>query len=80
MRHLREEYNRIQDPENEIGEDEPVFLLRAQDRAFPLMVNAYIFYQRAIGNHETADSLTNQLPEIYDWIKDNAVKDANRSK
>jgi hypothetical protein len=31
MRHAREDYNRIQDPENKIPADEPVFLLRAQD-------------------------------------------------
>ena len=35
MRHLRADYNRIQDPHNKIGSDEPVFLLRAQDKAFP---------------------------------------------
>ena len=31
MRHAREDYNRIQDPAGLIPEDEPVFLLRAQD-------------------------------------------------
>lgn len=31
MRHAREDYNRIQDPANLIPEDEPVFLIRAQD-------------------------------------------------
>lgn len=31
MRHARDDYNRIQDPEGKIPEDEPVFLLRAQD-------------------------------------------------
>jgi len=35
MKHAREDYNRIQDPENKIGEDEPVFLLRAQDVSAP---------------------------------------------
>lgn len=32
MKHAREDYNRIQDPDNKIPEDEPVFLLRAQDQ------------------------------------------------
>ncbi len=32
MLHTREDYNRIQDPHNKIPDDEPVFLLRAQDR------------------------------------------------
>lgn len=31
MKHARPDYNRIQDPENKIPADEPVFLLRAQD-------------------------------------------------
>jgi hypothetical protein len=32
MRHAREDYNRFQDPENLIPDEEPVFLLRARDR------------------------------------------------
>jgi len=31
MLHNRPDYNRIQDPENLIPEDEPVFLIRAKD-------------------------------------------------
>jgi len=38
MRHAREDYNRIQDPEDKIPHDEPVFLLRAQDLVAPLVV------------------------------------------
>ncbi len=32
MRHAREDYNRIQDPQNKIPLLEPVFLLRGQDK------------------------------------------------
>jgi hypothetical protein len=32
MKHARDDYNRIQDPAGLIPEDEPVFLLRAQDK------------------------------------------------
>ena len=32
MKHARSDYDRIQDPAELIPEDEPVFLLRAQDR------------------------------------------------
>lgn len=35
MKHARADYNRIQDPEGKIGEDEPVFLLRAKDVSAP---------------------------------------------
>jgi len=38
MRHAREDYNRIQDPEGKIPSNEPVFLLRAQDITAPLVV------------------------------------------
>lgn len=31
MKHARPDYDRIQDPEKKINDDEPVFLLRAQD-------------------------------------------------
>jgi len=31
MKHARPDYNRIQDPENKIPVDEPVFIIRAQD-------------------------------------------------
>ena len=32
MRHFRPDYNRIQDPANIIPENEPVFILRGQDK------------------------------------------------
>ena len=41
MIHAREDYNRIQDPEGLIPEDEPVFLIRAQDPNFPAAVKHY---------------------------------------
>ena len=41
MIHAREDYNRIQDPENIIPEDEPVFLLRASDKFAPDVVEEW---------------------------------------
>lgn len=41
MKHARPDYNRIQDPAGKIPEDEPVFLLRGQDKAAPGAVRAY---------------------------------------
>jgi hypothetical protein len=38
MKHAREDYNRIQDPAGLIPEDEPVFLLRAQDMLAPATI------------------------------------------
>lgn len=35
MLHARPDYDHIQDPTGKIGEDEPVFLLRAKDQLAP---------------------------------------------
>lgn len=43
MLHARTDYNvRIQDSENKIGENEPVFLLRAQDKCMIPTLWAYL--------------------------------------
>ncbi len=41
MKHARSDYNRFQDPEGKIPEDEPVFLIRGQDPAGPATLEAY---------------------------------------
>ena len=41
MKHAREDYNRIQDPAGLIPENEPVFLLRAQDQLACMAVAYY---------------------------------------
>lgn len=41
MIHARKDYARIQDPWNKIADDEPVFLVRAQDMLFIPMLGAY---------------------------------------
>jgi hypothetical protein len=41
MRHARDDYNRIQDQEGLIPDDEPVFLLRGQDICAPAAVEAW---------------------------------------
>lgn len=41
MRHLRSDYDPIQDPSGKIGDDEPVFVLRANDPAAPASVRAW---------------------------------------
>jgi len=41
MKHARKDYNRIQDPTNIIPEDEPVFLLRGQDKFAADVVDFY---------------------------------------
>ena len=41
MLHARKDYNRIQDPEGLIPQDEPVFLLRAKDMNAPAVVRLW---------------------------------------
>lgn len=44
MKHAREDYRtRILDTENKIGFDEPVFLLRGQDKCFVPMLQMYLW-------------------------------------
>ena len=49
MRHAREDYNRIQDPEGLIPEDEPVFLIRGQDQVGAETVERWAFLATAAG-------------------------------
>jgi hypothetical protein len=45
MLHARKDYMRIQDPAGLIPEDEPVFLLRAQDRTAAVAVQVWAAMQ-----------------------------------
>lgn len=49
MKHAREDYARIQDPEGKIPADEPVFLLRGQDRLAHQAVSFYAMLAREAG-------------------------------
>ncbi len=77
MRHLRSDYNRIQDPAGKIGADEPVFLLRAQDDAFPMMLAVYALHQREVGNEALAQFIENQIPTVHAWRRAHPTKEAD---
>lgn len=49
MKHARPDYNRIQDPEGKIPDDEPVFLLRAQDIVAPQAVEMWALLAHNVG-------------------------------
>lgn len=49
MLHAREDYNRIQDPENKIPEEEPVFIVRAQDVCAPDVMRFWAALHLSIG-------------------------------
>ena len=60
MIHARDDYNRIQDPEGKIGEDEPVFLIRAQDRNAPLVVEYWAEMAELLGADQDIINLARQ--------------------
>lgn len=49
MRHARPDYDRIQDPAGKIPADEPVFLLRGQDKWAAIVVWIYAWLVRLTG-------------------------------
>ena len=60
MKHARKDYNRIQDPENKIPEDEPVFLLRGKD---PFAATVVRTYARLCANN----GLDQMAQVCHDW-------------
>jgi hypothetical protein len=74
MRHAREDYNRIQDPEEKIGKDEPVFLLRAQDKFAPVVVRMWAELVEASGDRDLADVAFEHACEMDEWQIANGSK------
>lgn len=69
MKHAREDYNRIQDPENLIPEDEPVVLLRAQDKLACLILSYYVAALHQAGATDMAKSMEVHLKKMNQWPK-----------
>jgi len=67
MKHARADYNRIQDPAGLIPEDEPVFLLRAQDKLAWHVVKIYAFCAELLGQHELADLVREHARRMKEW-------------
>ena len=60
MIHARPDYARVQDPWKKIGDDEPVFLIRAKDILFPTPLLAYL---EAYSAQEGADQVI--IDQLY---------------
>ena len=76
MKHAREDYNVIQAPPELIPEDEPVFLLRGQDKFAPAVVG---FWANLAGEHMGASkdiviAAREQAERIREWQKTHKVK------
>ena len=68
MQHGRSDYNRIQDPENKIPTDEPVFLIRGQDRAAVATIRAYaIFAEREGADEGFVNMVRAWAMEVQTW-------------
>ena len=66
MRHTRDDYNRIQDPAGLIPEDEPVFLLRAQDHIAAKVVRYWAGLNASKGGDRNLSDLALQLADRMD--------------
>lgn len=68
MKHARPDYNRIQDPAGLIPEDEPVLLLRGQDRAAPATVRYWADEAEALGaDPEICEAARKQASAMEAW-------------
>lgn len=75
MIHAREDYNRIQDPENKIPEDEPVFLLRGQDKFAPELLLRWAAKLRLNeGQVNMAIMVENHAQKMIEWQKKVKIK------
>ena len=70
MKHAREDYDRIQDPAGLIPEDEPVFLIRGQDKAGADTVRDWAQHNLDVGGDPRLSLLATQHADLMDaWPK-----------
>jgi hypothetical protein len=75
MKHAREDYNRIQDPLGLIPDDEPVFLLRGQDKLAPDLVRTWAIQLFAAGGDPVmAGMALEQSEKMQKWQEEHKAK------
>lgn len=76
MIHARDDYNeRIQDKDNKIPEDEPVFLIRGQDALGPSLLLDWASRLRSLGGDPNmADLVRIQARKMIKWQNEHGVK------
>lgn len=68
MLHARRDYDRFQDPEEEIPEDEPVFLIRGQDMVAPSVLKYYADMAELVGaDKELVDAVRKHAELMIDY-------------
>lgn len=66
MIHAREDYNRIQDPAGKIPEDEPVFIIRAQDIIGATVLRFWADENDRVGGNVDASRLAREQSDRMD--------------
>jgi len=78
MIHARDDFNRIQDPAGKIGEDEPVFLIRAKDQASAGTVRAWAELHKAAGGDPLLSQLAYDHADLMEeWQEQHGKKAAD---
>lgn len=75
MKHARDDYARIQDPDNKIPMDEPVFILRAQDKVAPATILFWTLeaYKAGASQNITSAALE-QCRRMFAWQAEHGSK------
>jgi len=78
MKHARADYDRIQDPEGKIADDEPVFIVRSKDKLAPSVMRHWAMLQRLIGGDPNmAQMVEDHAKMAEEWQVRNGCKVAD---
>ena len=77
MQHARKDYNRIQDPENLIPQEEPVFLIRAQDPIAAEVARYWAFKYAQDPRHDPSvvDLVVRHAKKMDEWQPKKSIAD-----
>jgi len=75
MLHASQDYMRIQDPEGKIPEDEPVFLIRAQDVTAPDVVTYWAIKAKQVGAAKNiVEAAEDHVSAMVEWQRKHGMK------
>ena len=80
MLHARKDYNfRIQDSDGKIPRDEPVFLLRAQDKLMLPTLQHYLMLLRSNKKHDRPleIAVVQQVAQVLKWQLEKQIKNTD---
>ena len=78
MFHARSDYDRIQDPEGKIPDNEPVFLIRGQDIVAPDVLDCWAdLHVKRGGSYVIADAVKIHAERMRTWQREQCAKVAD---